>query len=493
MRKTTLLALLLAGAAALVLAQPKPPAAPASQAASAPEPAAASAPTSSPIERGHYLAAVGDCVACHTQKGGARFAGGRALQTPFGTVLSANLTPDAETGIGRYTADTFYRALHEGVDHEGRHLYPAFPYNYYTRVSREDSDALFAYFKSLAPVRHPMERNQLSFPYNVRGLMAVWNWLFLDKGPYRPDAAQSASWNRGAYLVEGLGHCQACHTPMNRMGSAKHDEAFRGGRFADLFAPDITPNTRTGIGGWSREALIEFLHEGRNVHSLASGEMGEVVAFSTSQMNDADLAAVADYLRSLPASPAGMTSTPTAAVMQQGEAIWQDACSACHRMQGEGVPRFFPPIKGDPNVQQQDPTTVLHYILAGTQRVPTAKVPTPLTMPAFDWKLNDDQVAAVATYLRNSWGNVAPPVSAADVGTLRRKLALGKVHVNAPSAGSLRQPGPGTLAPADTDSRDNGTPQAGRAATSAPPGNGRPERPQQPKGNPTGEPTGGPG
>lgn len=484
MRKLWLLALPLAVAAGVALTQPKP----------AQQPPAAPAPSTGTalVERGRYLAAVGDCVACHTLKGGARYAGGRALQTPFGTVLSANLTPDVETGIGRYTPDSFYRALHEGLDHEGRHLYPAFPYNYYTRLSREDSDALFAYFRSLPPVRHAVDRNQLSFPFNIRGLMAFWNWLFLDKGSFHIDPARPASWNRGAYLVEGLGHCQACHTPMNRLGNAKRDEAFRGGRFGDWVAPDITPNRRTGIGSWERAALIEFLREGRNVHSAASGEMGEVVAFSTSQMSDGDLAAVADYLQSLPASPELSIRAPDAVVMQQGQAIWQDTCSACHRMEGQGVPRFFPPIKGDANAQQLDPTTVLHFILAGTRREPTDRAPTPLGMPAYAWKLSDDQIAAVATYLRNSWGNAAPAVSAKEVGELRRKLAAAQVQEKRTADGGLLRPGPNTWGAPGTDSRDNGTPQAGRAtsaASGADSGNG----PQKQPDHPAGPPTGGPG
>ncbi len=489
MRTRHLLVLALAGAAvAAVIAQTAPATAPAAQ------PPAAAAPAAVPpeVERGRYLAAVGDCVACHTVPGGARYAGGRPLQTPFGTVLSANLTPDEETGIGRYTPDTFYRALHEGIDREGRHLYPAFPYNYYTKVSRTDSDALFAYFRSLPPVKHAVDRNQLSFPFNIRGLMAVWNWMFLDAGTYRADPAKPAAWNRGAYLVEGLGHCQACHTPMNRLGNARQDEAFRGGRFGDWFAPDITPNRRTGIGGWDRDALLEFLREGRNVHSAASAEMGEVVAFSTSQMTEGDLAAVVDYLRSLPASSDLTVKPPDVGVMQQGQAIWQDSCSACHRMDGQGVPRFFPPIRGDANVQQHDPTTVLHFILAGTRRVPTAKAPTPLGMPAYAWKLGDDQVAAVATYLRNSWGNTAPAVSTADVADLRKKLATGEVHEKRATVGGMAQPGPNTWAPAGTDSRDNGTPQAGRAAPAASGAeNGNQLRKQE--DHPAGPPTGGPG
>ncbi|HEV6968269.1 cytochrome c [Roseateles sp.] len=479
---SVLLSALAAGG--FVIAQPKP-------VPQQPPPPASALPGSAQVEHGRYLAAVGDCVACHTAQGGVRFAGGRPVPTPFGTLLSANLTPDVETGIGRYTADTFYRALHEGIDHDGRHLYPAFPYNYYTRISRADADALFAYFRSLAPVQHAVDRNQLRFPFNIRGLMAVWNWMYLDTGTYRSDPARSPLWNRGAYLVEGLGHCQACHTPRNSLGGAKKDEAFQGGRFGDWFAPDITPNRRRGIGGWDRATLTEFLRDGRNVHSAASGEMGEVVAFSTSQMTDGDLAAVADYLGSLPASPEGTVTGPSAAVMNQGEAIWQDSCSACHRMQGQGVPRVFPPLKGNPNVQQSDPTTVLHFVLAGTRRVPTAHAPTPLAMPAFDWKLSDGQIAAVATYVRNSWGNAALGVQASDVAELRARLATGRRHPDRVSASGMDHPGAATLAPADTDSRDNGSTQAGRKApaSSAPAGN----QLRKQDGHPSGAPTGGPG
>ncbi len=424
--------------------------------------AVASDATSAQVERGRYLVALGDCVACHTQSGGARFAGGRPLQTPFGTVLSANLTPDRDTGIGRWTADQFYRALREGIDDKGRHLYPAFPYNYYTRVTRADADAIFAYLRSLPPVRHDFERNRLPFPFNIRSLMVVWNWLYLDEGTLPARPAQSAEWNRGAYLVEGLGHCQACHTPKNLLGAPKRDEAFHGGSFGNWFAPDITTNRRTGLGGWTDAELRDFLQRGINAHSAASGEMGEVVAFSSSQMSDADLQAVMTYLRSLPASPPVQMAKPVAAVMKQGEALWQDNCAACHRIDGSGSPGYFPPLKGNPNLQQSDPTTVLHFILAGTRKVPTDAAPTPLSMPAFHWKLDDDQIAAVATYARNSWGNAAPPVSAEQVGHIRGELSLALRQQHDQPAGGMARPGVNTLAPAGSDSRDNGSPQAGK-------------------------------
>ena len=423
--------------------------------------------SASQVERGRYLTALGDCVACHTPPGAASFSGGRPIATPFGTVLSANLTPDKNTGIGRYTADSFYRALHEGLDHEGRHLYPAFPYTNYTNVTREDSDAILAYLRTVKPQSHAVDRNQLSFPFNVRGLMAVWNWMFFEPGRFVDNPSKSDEWNRGAYIVEGLGHCQACHTSRNVLGGAKRDEAFRGGAFDTWFAPDITPNTRTGIGSWKRETLLEFLKAGQNAHSAASGEMGEVVGFSTSQMTDADLSAVAAYLADRPPSPTITVPAPSEALMRQGRAIWQDACSACHREEAQGVPRYFPPLKGDANLQQSDPTTVIHYILAGARHTPTASAPTPLSMPPFAWKLDDEQVAAVATYARNSWGNSAAEVTPKQVADLRRRLveaasiSTAKVET---IPHDLSHPGPSTLAPADTDSRDNGTSRAGTVA-----------------------------
>lgn len=464
-------ALAVAAFSGAVLAQPKP------SPQSAPAPVQASAAREGIIQRGRYLVEAGDCVACHTEQGGARMAGGRAVPTPFGTLLAPNITPDSDTGIGRWSADDFYRALHEGKDREGRHLYPAFPYNYYTKVTREDADAMFAYLQSVPAVRHEVHSNQLPFPFNIRALMVVWNWLFFDEGTYRPDAEKPAQWNRGAYLVQGLGHCAACHTPKNFLGGPKDDRAFQGGHFAEWFAPDITANRRFGVGAWSDEALREFLHDGHNEHSLASGEMGEVVTFSTSQLDDVDLAAVVAYVRSLPPSPAIRTSAPDPAVMRQGEAIWQDACSACHRMDGSGVPKYFPPLKANSNVQQSDPTTLLHFVLAGTRHWPTQGAPTPLSMPAFDWKLDDAQVAAVVTYVRNSWGNAAPPVSADQVADLRQALrhGEGRSHPQGSPAlpeaaqkagGSMANPGVNTLAPAGTDSRGNGTAAAARAAPS---------------------------
>jgi mono/diheme cytochrome c family protein len=325
------------------------------------------------------------------------------------------------------------------------------------------------------------------------------------------DTSKSPQWNRGAYLVQALGHCEACHTAKDFLGGPKKGENFRGGLFGTWFAPDITSNHHTGIGGWTDDELREFLRKGLNVHSAASGEMGEMVAFSSSQMTDDDLNAVIAYLRGIPAAPEEKVAQPDAGVMKQGEAIWQDTCSACHRMDASGVPRYFPPLAHNADLQQRDPTTILHYILAGTRRVPNDRAQTPLSMPAYDWKLDDQQVAAVATYVRNAWGNSAPAVKADDVRKLRAQLHFDNVlpAQNPPHPGDMAHPGPNTLAPAGSDSRDNGTANAGRAAPSddklqqaaGPSGSGGSGgqsasgggQKKQGKGHPAGVPTPGPG
>jgi mono/diheme cytochrome c family protein len=437
--------------------------------ASAPAAAASSigvqrpAANASPIERGRYLAAAGDCAGCHTTTGGAPYAGGRPLETPFGTVLSANLTPDA-TGLKGWSADQFYRAMHEGISANGDHLYPAFPYNYFARMPRSDTDAVFAYLQTLPPVANQPDRNQLPFPFNIRALMSVWNLLYLDKTTFAPDGTRTDQWNRGAYLVEGPGHCAACHTPKTMLGGPQRGHDFHGGAFGTWFAPDLTPNGRTGLGGWTRDETVAFLKTGRNAHASASGEMGLVVQDSTSNLSDDDLQAIAVYLGDRTTSPSQSMTPPDTAVMKTGEAIFVDECSGCHLMQGQGQTLAFPPLAHSANTQQLDPTTSLHLILAGVQASPTRAAPTAFTMPAFAWKLDDRQAAAVATYVRNSWGNAAPEVSPDQVAKLRGKLSFDASASGHTKATPLGKPGPNTLGVADTDSRDNGSALAGRAA-----------------------------
>ncbi|ASG25117.1 c-type cytochrome [Nitrospirillum viridazoti] len=420
------------------------------------------------VAKGYYVAVQGDCVGCHTVPGGLPFAGGRPLVTPFGTIYSANITPDKDAGIGRWSADDFYRALHEGKAPDG-HLYPAFPYNYYTRIGRADSDALFAYLRSLPPSPNRSPRNDLPFPFNIRALMMGWNLLFLDVGEYKPDPAKSAAWNRGAYLVEGPGHCAACHTPKNLFGAPRTSRDYHGGDIGNgWYAPDITPNKRTGIGGWSDEELFQYLKTGRNVHANAAADMGEVVAYSTSRMTDDDVRAIIAYLRDRPARADDSPEKPDPAVMKAGEAVYIDTCAACHRMDGAGSMAMFPRLPGSPNLQQPNPGTLIRVLLVGSRSLPTDARPTPTSMPAFNWKLRDEQIAAVATYVRNSWGNAAAPVDVDTVTKMRKALGADRRTLPDGFPTDMHHPNPETVSSPHTDSRQNGTDQAGTAALGQP-------------------------
>lgn len=382
-------------------------------------------PNADLIRRGRYLVTAGDCASCHTRPGGRPFAGGLGLQTPFGIVYSANLTSDTVDGIGGWTPDQFYRALHTGAA-PTKHLYPAFPYPHFTIVSRADADAMFAFLKTVPPERYRQPANRLPFPLNVRPGLMAWDALEFKPHEFRGDPSQSQEWNRGAYLVEGLEHCGACHTPLTALGAENNRRAFQGGRIENWVAPDLTGNPRTGLGRWSAGDIVEFLRTGRNVHSNAAGLMGEVVSYSTSLLSDSDLRAITTYIKSLKASPTVTPSAPAPAAMRSGEAIYNEYCTACHLTAGKGQPRMFPRLAGSAVAQQQDPTGVIHLILAGGRTGPTPTRPSYQSMPSFAWKLNDQQVADVATYVRNAWGNRAEPVSTRQVSHLRDKLRLAK-------------------------------------------------------------------
>ena len=375
------------------------------------------------VTRGKYLAVLGDCASCHTRKNGPAFAGGRGLDSGFGTIYSSNLTPDAQTGIGDWTADQFYRAMHKGRAADDSHLYPAFPYPYFTHMTRADVGAIYAYLRTVPAVTYTPPPNKLPFPLNIRGLMALWNALYFDEGEYKPDAAKSVQWNRGAYIVTGPGHCGGCHTPKNFLMADDNEHALAGNVQGTWFAADLSGEERGGLASWSAADIEEYLETGRNARAGASGSMQEVVELSTGRMTDADRAAIAAYLKDLPPSmPAEMPATPDPAAMRAGEAIFADACASCHLSRGEGQMRLFPPLAASASVQSRDPTTVLHVVLKGSALLATGKMPTPAAMPAFDWKLDDRQIADVATYIRNAWGNSAKPVSPGDVGKLRRAL-----------------------------------------------------------------------
>ncbi|HVV61492.1 MAG TPA: c-type cytochrome [Pseudolabrys sp.] len=392
------------------------------------------------LQKGKSLVDAGDCVACHTQDKSKPFAGGRPIPTPFGIIYSANITPDRDTGIGAWSADDFYRAMHEGIGPHGERLYPAFPYPYFTKMPREDVDAIFAYLSTLKPVQNKTPRKELTWPLDHRDLLAGWDWLFFEPGEFKPDPNKSAEWNRGAYLVEGPGHCGACHTAKNVFGADKKSETLQGANIQDWTAPKLVGDDRNGLGRWNTDDIAEYLKTGRNRFSGATGLMAEVVVNSTSKMSDSDLKAIATYLKSVPSDKEEAESSPTKSAMNAGKAIYADSCAACHQAGGEGVARMFPPLKGDAVAQQADPSTVIRVILEGAMTAGTQKQPTPSAMPAFDWKLKDDQVAAVATYVRNAWGNKASAVSAEDVAKMRKKLAAGKASPETVGTGAKLEP-----------------------------------------------------
>jgi mono/diheme cytochrome c family protein len=383
-----------------------------------------SAPNAAQLRLGRNVVIAGDCVSCHTRDNGEPMAGGLGMHTPFGVIYTPNITPDKDTGIGGWTPDQFYGAMHRGMDDEGHPLYPAFPYVYFTRISRQDSDAALAYLKTVPPVRYTAPDNKLPFPFNIRFLVRGWNLLFFRRRTFQADPARPAQWNRGAFLVNGPGHCAQCHTPTNFLGANENSKAFRGGALDNWVAPDLTGNARTGLGSWNAAQVVEYLKSGRNDRTQAAGPMAEVVSYSTSLLSDADLAAIASYLKTLPASPAASVRTPEQAVMNRGAAIYSDACASCHLERGVGQPRYFPPLGNDAVVQQDNPVGLIHMILAGVRTAPTTSRPTPLSMPSFAWKLSDQEIADVATFLRNSWGNRAAPVDAGRVGHLRHALGL---------------------------------------------------------------------
>jgi len=377
------------------------------------------------IERGRYLVTAADCAACHTRPdGGAPFAGGRPIETPFGNVVSANITPDRQTGIGAWSDDEFDKAVREGIRRDGSRLYPAMPYTSYTKMTREDVAAMHAYLSTIQPVHNEVQSNQLPFPFDMRWGMNVWNWLFFNSGTYTPDNAKSAEWNRGAYLVQGPGHCTACHTPKNFAGSDKSGQYLQGANLQDWFAPDITNDSRRGLGRWSVEDVVKYLKTGHNPISGATGPMSEEVALASSGMTDADLQAIAMYLKSLPGR--NDEQKPIAAndpQMQAGAAIYRDQCSACHQIDGKGVPNLFPSLAGSSQIRSDDPTTAIRVVLQGARSVATKDEPTGPGMPSFAWQLTNVQVAAVLTYVRNAWGAAASAVSADAVSKSRNNLA----------------------------------------------------------------------
>lgn len=367
------------------------------------------------IDAGKYQVALGDCEGCH----GKDLAGGLVLETPFGKMVAPNITPDKETGIGNYTAQEFALAMKRGVAPGGRRLYPAMPYPYYAHMADSDVAALWDYLRTVKPVKNIVNVNQLRFPYNLRFLMRGWNYLFFRPVPIG-DKAKSEEWNRGAYLVNGPGHCGACHSPKNAFGADQG--SLTGTSLQGWFAPDLTGEHNAGLGSWSTADIVEYLETGRSAHSLASGPMAEAVENSTSRMTDADLISIAVYLKDLPPSKGnGGGASGIDAQMKTGAHAYDISCAACHGRDGKGS-ALFPPLAGNAAVRQVRADTVVRTVLAGGKAVATPKAPTGPAMPSFGWRLTDQQVADILTYVRNNWSNQAPAISPETVKRIRSEL-----------------------------------------------------------------------
>lgn len=381
--------------------------------------------SSSQVERGRYLTIAGDCEACHTniENDGLPFAGGRALGTPFGTIYSPNLTPDDATGLGRWTRKDFHNALNEGIDDEGRHLYPAMPYPYYTLMSRDETDAIFAYLQSLEPVHAEDPENDLPFPLNIRMSVGGWKLLFFEDEAFVPDPNRSEDWNRGRFLVDGPLHCGGCHSGKNLLGASKDDEYLRGGLLENWFAPNIRGGEGGGIAHWESDDIVEFLKHGRAKHTSPMQRMGEVVSISTQHLREEDLRAVATYLKSLEDETPEVEDISEAARLETGAGIYFDNCAACHAADQSGVPYFFAPLSTSNKVHAEDPSSAIRIILGGARAQPTDTIPSMLAMPPFSWKLSDAQIADLLTYLRGTGDRRAGPISASQVAEMRDYLA----------------------------------------------------------------------
>jgi mono/diheme cytochrome c family protein len=399
---------------------------------------------------GEAVARAADCIACHTTPGGAPYAGGFRIDSPFGAIYSSNITPDRETGIGGYTLDEFRAALYDGVRQDGRRLYPAMPYVNYRKLSEEDVRALYDYFMNgVKPVSHTPKRTELAFPFNQRWGLRLWQSVALPRAGFTPHRGD-ATLDRGAYLVEALGHCGACHSPRNALfmesGLDANDPDFlSGGQLGDWPIPDLRAAdmpTQT----WPASELAAFLRTGRNAETGAAGEMSLTIGHSLQYLPQADLDALIAYLRAIrqdraaPAvaarrrEPQPTARKLTAAVdLTLGERLYLDNCNACHFADGRGARATFPALDGNPLVTAASPGGIISMILGGASMPSTRERPLALVMPGFAWRLNDDEVAALATFVRQGWSNAASAVTVADVAPVRARLRAAQ----AATAGTL--------------------------------------------------------
>ncbi len=375
------------------------------------------------IAKGAYLARVGDCAGCHTARGGAAYAGGVVIPTPFGDVPAPNITPDAATGIGQWSFADFWRALQHGQSRDGKHLYPAFPFTSYTKVTGDDALALFAYLRSLPPVQRGPEQSGLRFPWNVRSLLTGWRALYFRPGVFTPDPAQSAQWNRGAYLVEGLGHCNECHAARGALGAVAA-APLTGGEIPTQgwYAPDLSTREHGGLAGWGEQDIVDLLRTGASAKGAAFGPMADVVAQSTQYLTPDDARSIAVYLASLP--PRTETVVRPSAfnvkrIAAAGEKIYVKQCADCHGRDGNGVPGVYPPLRGNSAMTEPSGLNATRMVLLGGFAPATADNPRPYSMPPFAQQLNDSDVALVVSYIRQAWGNQGSIVRPEQVSTSR--------------------------------------------------------------------------
>lgn len=399
------------------------------------------------VARGEYVAIASDCGACHTVPGGAPFAGGLAFHLPTGTLYAPNITPDPKAGIGQYSEAEFARALQKGIRRDGSSLYPAMPYPSYARMTDEDMHALYVYFmRGVKPVATPIVQDGMTWPLSMRWPLTIWRWLFAPD----PQAVRQAMAARqfpdplvarGSYLVEGPGHCGACHTPraitMQEKALTAQDGPLylSGGDVVDGWRPvSLRGEDRTGLGRWSEQDITRFLATGRMPLGAAFGGMTDAIGHGTQHMSDEDRLAIARYLKTL--SPTahtvagGWTYDPAASqalhagdVSARGARLYVDSCAACHRTDGHGYPTTFPPLAGNPVVMDPVPDSLIRIVLEGNTLRATRQAPSAFVMPGFAARMDDGAVADTVTFIRAAWGNGAPGVTAADVGRVRRTLS----------------------------------------------------------------------
>lgn len=382
------------------------------------------------IKQGEYLARVGNCMSCHTARGGEQYAGGRAVPTPFGNIYTSNLTPDAETGIGKWNNGDFWQAMHDGKSKDGSLLYPAFPYTNYTKVTRADSDAIFAYLRTLPAVAQKNIAPELRFPYDNRALLYVWRALYFRPGQYVNDDKQSVEWNRGAYIAQGLGHCSACHSPRDSFGGTSLKAELGGGMIPVLnwYAPPLNSDKQNGLGNWEAVHLAAFLKTGVAPSRSVSGPMAEVVAGSLQHMSDADIDALAGYLKSLPqqiaapkAGAENIRPEDKKAMITAGAKLYENQCATCHQASGKGVPSVYPALAGSSAITTPIASNAIRMVLHGGYAPSTVGNPRPYGMPPFGQTMSDEEVAAVLTYVRNSWGNQGNAISSNEVNNYRSR------------------------------------------------------------------------